>query len=152
MQNNSAGRRCGAVAAGLFLVMAVSGCGADESPSTEEPSVVMGESIAAETDASDQPVGEGAATEPAGEGDGEYVFGLERDNMVEVIESTYESRNAKARWEEDRLVVTMEGDAVEDYAGFTDCRVLTQLLNDGDLVTMEYPNGDIDCELALEDE
>lgn len=152
MQNNPVGRRCGVVAAVLFLVMAASGCGAEVSPAMEEPSVAVGESVAAETDSVEQQVGNGESSEPAGEGDGEYVFGLERDKMVEVVESTYGARNAKARWEDDRLVVAMEGDALEDDAGFTDCRVLTQLLNDGDLVTMEYPNGDIDCELALEDE
>lgn len=151
MRKNLVARPIATLAAVLLLAIGAGGCAADEAP-LDEPGVVVEESPRTGTDASVEPGADAEPTEPAEEGDGDYVFGLERDNMVEVIETTYEKRNAKARWEGDVFVVALEGDAEEDMAGFSDCRVLTQLLNEGDEVTIEYPNGNIECSDALADD
>ncbi len=151
MRNNSVVRSFGAMAAVVLLAFGAGGC-TTGGAAVDEPGVVVEESTRAGTDTSVEPVAEPESTQPASEGDGDYVFGLERDNMVEVIETTYEERKAKARWEGDVFVVALEGDAEEDMAGFSDCRVLTQLLNEGDGVTIEYPNGNIDCSDALADD
>lgn len=151
MRKSSVIRFIASLGAVVLLTIGAGGCSADEAV-VDETGIAVEESSQANTEATVQPVADAETTEPAPEGDGDYVFGLERDNMVEVVKKTYVERNAKARWEGNVFVVAIDGDAEEDMAGFSDCRVLTQLLNEGDEVTIEYPNGNIDCSDALDDD
>lgn len=84
-----------------------------------------------------------ATTIDAGEGD--YVFGVGRDSIAEAITTTFASSNAEAVWEGDTLVVTMDGDAEGAMAGFTECRVITEFVEEGDSVAIVYPNGRVEC-------
>ena len=68
-----------------------------------------------------------------------------QDQMLPAIEQTYSARNASARLEGDVVHVRMDGDASGAMAGFSDCRVLTQLVRDTESVVLEFPNGKIDC-------
>lgn len=68
-----------------------------------------------------------------------------QDQMLPAIEQTYAARNASARLEGDVVHVRMDGDAAGAMAGFSDCRVLTQLVRDHESVVLEFPNGTIDC-------
>lgn len=72
-----------------------------------------------------------------------------QDQMLTAIETTYSDRNAKARYEGDVVHIALDGDAEQDMAGFTDCRVFTQLVKEGESVVVEFPNGVIDCDDAL---
>lgn len=96
----------------------------------------------------EEPAGGGPATTiDAGEGD--YVFGLGRDSIAETVTETFSSNNAEALWEGDTLVVTMDGDAEGAMAGFTECRVITELVEEGDSVAIVYPNGRVECSEVL---
>ncbi|MEO7588626.1 MAG: hypothetical protein ABIS84_11435 [Arachnia sp.] len=86
---------------------------------------------------------------PVTEGGGDYAFGTERDEMATAIEAAFAARNATARWDGDVLVPSLDGDADEDMAAFSECRVLTQLLNEDDGAMVEFPNGKVDCADAL---
>ena len=65
--------------------------------------------------------------------------------MLPAIEQTFSARNASARLEGDVVHVRMDGDASGAMAGFSDCRVLTQLVRENESVVLEFPNGKIDC-------
>ncbi|GAB3597822.1 hypothetical protein CFAEC_11210 [Corynebacterium faecale] len=116
------------------LLFAMAGCGSDDSSGSEGVAV-------------DEPA---ITTEVQAAGPGEYVFGAERDQMLEAVERTYQSDNASATWEGDTMVVTVDGDATESVPVFSMCRVLTMLLNEDDLVVLQYPNGRVDCEEYLQ--
>ena len=86
-----------------------------------------------------------AATTPNGTDVAEAI----QAQMLPAIETTFAARNAKARLEGDVVHVRMDGDASAAMAGFSDCRVLTQLVRDTERVVLEFPGGDIDCTALL---
>lgn len=112
--------------------------------------VLLTTSCAVETpqeDAQGSGGGADAAQAPAGggDGDGEYAFGTDREQIAYSIEEAFSSKNAKARWEGDTLVLALDGDADKAIAGFTECRVLAELLTDDDVSAVEFPNGRVEC-------
>lgn len=130
-----------AAATGLVLGLAACSSGSD-----------AGDSAAGEPEGTvrvvEEPAGGGPATTiDAGEGD--YVFGLGRESIAETITETFSSNNAEAVWEGDTLVVTMDGDAEGAMAGFTECRVITEFVEEGDSVAIVYPNGRVECAEVL---
>ena len=124
------------------LVFALAGCGSDDSSGSQ--TVAVAEPAAA----TEQQTREDVAVVTADPGD--YAFGAERGQMAEAIERTYKSNDASATWEGNTMVVSIDGDATEVVGVTSLCRILTMLLNEDDLVALEYPNGRIDCEEALE--
>lgn len=84
-------------------------------------------------------------------GDGDYAFGTDRDQMATAIEAAFKSDNGKAKWDGDTLVLSIDGDATGTMAGFTQCRVLVQLLTEDDLSVIKFPNGEVLCEEVLAD-
>lgn len=119
------------------LLFTIAGCGSDDL-SGSEGVAVDGPAITTEVQAD----GGGTAVTA---GPGEYVFGAEREHMIEAVERTYQSDNASAAWEGDTMVITVDGDATELVPVVSMCRVLTMLLNEEDLVVLQYPNGRVDC-------
>ncbi|GEM_PF-6920316 len=96
-----------------------------------------------EKDDSAQPA---PGTNQEDEGNGEYAFGTDRDQIAYSIEQAFSSDNGKAHWEGDRLILSVDGDATATMAGFTQCRVLAQLLLETDSYSVSFPNGQIACE------
>ena len=78
-------------------------------------------------------------------GEGDYVFGLGRDSIVETVVDMFSSEHATAEWEGDTLVVTMDGNTEAPMAGWTECRVVTELVEPGDAVAFVFPNGRLEC-------
>lgn len=81
-------------------------------------------------------------------GDGDYAFGTDREQIAIAIEKGLASKNASARWEGDTLFLSMEGDA-EGLLVASDCRVVSELIVEGDFAVIEYPNGKVDCTEVL---
>lgn len=78
-------------------------------------------------------------------GEGDYVFGLGRDSIAETVADTFSSEHATAEWDGDTLVVTMDGNTEDPMAGWTECRVVTELVEPGDAVAFIFPNGRLEC-------
>lgn len=118
-----------AVAMTLPLLFFVSACGSDaESTGSDETASTENTSTAA----------------PA-ESDDEYAFGTDQDQIAQAIEEAFASQNGKTRWDGDTLVLSLEGDASGPIAGFTECRVLAELLKAEDKSVIEFSDGQVDC-------
>lgn len=72
-----------------------------------------------------------------------------RDGLVAGIEGAFKKRNAKARWEGDVMHVAMDGDAAKSMAGWTECRVIHQVVKEGQTGVLEFPNGTLQCTEVL---
>ena len=72
-----------------------------------------------------------------------------RANLVIAVEGTYSARHAKARWQGDTLHVRMDGKTNPIIPGWQECRVLTQLVKEGDSVVVEFADGALDCAQVL---
>lgn len=113
------------------LTVILTACGSDDSEAAVEEN---------STD-----VIEDSAEPAAAEVTGDYVFGLKKEQMIEVIEKSYATDNASATWDGDTMILTMDGDATADASVAIDCRVVTGMLNEEDFLIIEYPNGRVDC-------
>lgn len=135
--------RTGWLLAAAALTVSLSAC-ASETPAPDDIPGIGSEAPAeAETDAAGD-AGTGADTDAAG-GDGEYAFGTDRDQIAQAIEQAFGSQGGSAAWEGDTLVLTVDGDADSTMAGFSQCMVLAEILNEGDIPVVEFPNGRINC-------
>lgn len=76
--------------------------------------------------------------------------GNARAGLVAGVEAAFRERNAKARWDGEVMHVAMEGDAAKSMAGWTECRVIHQLVADGQSGALEFPNGTLQCTEVLE--
>lgn len=135
----------------MFRVMAVvagtslaASCSA--TPSAEQPPAVDAENLAEES--AEEPVSD---EHTEGDGDGDYAFGADRDQIATAIEAPFANRGGTARWEGDTLVLTLDDDGGGPIPGFTECRVLMDLLNEDDLSVIEFPDGRVDCAELLAD-
>ena len=72
--------------------------------------------------------------------------------IIPGIEAAFSDRNATGRWEGTVMHVKMTGDATTKMAGFSECRVLVQLLKEGQTAVVEFPNGTLQCTEVLSDE
>lgn len=122
-----------AIAASLGLSIALAACGKGEAP----PPAAAGAS--ASTPA---PSAGPSAPAPSAGGLSEAA----QQQMIPALEQTYKSRNAKARMEGKVMHVRMDGDASVPNAGWTDCRVISQLIRKEETAVLEFPNGTVDCE------
>lgn len=68
------------------------------------------------------------------------------------IEGAFASRNAKTRWKGQVIHVRMDGDASKSMAGWSECRVISHVLKDGQSSVLEFPNGTLECNAVLADE
>lgn len=123
----------GGIVAAASLVLGLAACGAE----TETPT--RGQEGAVEV------------VEESGSGgaEGDYAFGTNRDEIARAVSETYSTADATARWEGDTLVVSMDGDVDGALAGWTECRAVTQLVDEGDSVAIVYPNGRLECAEVL---
>ena len=118
------------------LTMAVTlGCGADSG---------NGESTAATTTAP-SPGSFDASNR-------EHVDEAIMAQIIPGIEAGFSDRNATGRWEGTVMHVKMSGDATTETAGFSECRVLVQLLKEGQTAVVEFPNGALQCSEVLNDD
>ena len=92
---------------------------------------------------------EGIAVDTLKGGDGDYAFGTERDDIATAVEAAFSTKNATARWDGDRLVLALDGDIDALMPGFKECRVLSHILLETDVASIEFPNGSVTCEEAL---
>ena len=97
---------------------------------------------------SDRP-GSESATPSATSATGDNAVDVDRDTMVKAITAAFASDGGSARWDGDTLVLSVDGDADDPMAGFTQCRVLSELLAADDASAVEFPNGRIDCDDVL---
>lgn len=133
--------RAGIAALALGFVLTTTACAGESGTQTApEP--------AAPTEPAD---GSGDAADGDDDSDGEYAFGTDRDEIAYSIEQAFITQNGKARWEGDTLVLAIDGDADGAIAGFTECRVLLELLQEDDASIIEYPNGQVACADVLGD-
>lgn len=121
------------------LMIVLSACGSSVSDAGD-----------AETDVSAPP--SKTSDEAPAQGDGKYAFGTDRDQIAAAIEGGFKSSNGKARWEGDTLVLAVDGSINSMMPGYTECRVLSELLEPEDLSEIEYPDGRIACVDALAEE
>lgn len=90
----------------------------------------------------------GTGKDPAfSDADG-YAFGVDREQLAEAVGKAF--KDASATWQGDTLVLSVDGDATSNMAGFGECRVLAELLKEGDLSEIEFPNGRVDCAEVLD--
>lgn len=68
-----------------------------------------------------------------------------RAQLLPGIEAAYASRKAKAWLDGGVVHVRMEGDVSANRAGWSECRMVTQLISKDQRVIIEFPNGAIDC-------
>lgn len=80
---------------------------------------------------------------------GDYAFGAGREDIARAIEKAFSSQNAKATWEDDLFVLSVDGDAEGAMAGYMQCQTLTHLLNEEDVTAIQFPNGRVMCVDAL---
>lgn len=127
--------RAGIAALALGFVFTTTACAGDSGAST-----------APEPAAPSAPAGDpDDAAETGDDGEDEYAFGTDRDEIAYSIEQAFTTQNGKARWEGDTLVLAIDGDAGGTLAGFTECRVLLELLKEDDASVIEFPNGQVAC-------
>lgn len=119
----------------LGLTACSSGSDVDPAPAGQEGPVGVVEEVP----------GDGSPPTTIDAGEGDYVFGVGRDSIAEAVAETYSSENATAEWEGDTLVVTMDGNTEDPLAGWTECRVVTGLVEEGDAVALIFPNGRLEC-------
>ena len=131
-----------AAAASLALGLAACGSGSDENQTSADQDETV--AVIEEAPGDDSP----PVVIDAGEGD--YTMGLGRESIAEAIAETYAGENATTAWEGDTLVVTMDGDAEAPMAGWGECRVVTQFVEEGDSVALVFPNGRLECSEVLE--
>ncbi len=145
MRRSLTGTALSVLAMAMLLTACANGDGDTSNGAGAEPGGQnASDSNSADTDSEDQS-GEQA------EGDG-YAFGVDKAAMATAIEKAFSSKNGKATWEdESTLVLSIDGDAESGMAGFTQCRVLLELLNDDDVSYIEFPNGRLACAEVLAD-
>lgn len=80
---------------------------------------------------------------------GDYAFGTDRDQIAEAVERAFSTQSGTARWEGDTLVLSLDGEVQGPSAGFTECRVLDGLLQEGDGKVVEFADGRVDCAEVL---
>lgn len=73
------------------------------------------------------------------------AYGSTRDEIAFAVSKAFENDNGKATWEGDTLVLALDGDAEAMMAGFTQCRVLNEILGEDDASVVAFPNGRVDC-------
>lgn len=137
--------RAGLVVAAASLALGLTAC-ASESDATGAVPAVAGSASAVPVDSTP----DAASGVDAGEAD--YAFGTGRDTIAQAIEAAYSTTGGQAGWEGDTLVLGVDGDATEAMAGFSQCRVVTQMLNEGDAAAIEFPNGRVECADVLNDD
>lgn len=125
--------RTSLVSAVAALALATGACSNDSGEATPNPP------------AAEQPTQESGDTGTTDAGQGDYAFGTNRDQITEAIVTTYSSSNAKGRWDGNTFILSIEGDAEGVLAGFSECRVVAEMLQEDDSVIIEYPNGQVDC-------
>lgn len=143
--------RAGLIAtAAAGLVLGLSACGSD---SDGDPGSGAGDSEAAGQEGVvgvvEEDPGDGSPRTTIDAGEGDYAFGVGRDSIAEAVAQTYSSQNATAEWEGDTLVVTMDGDTEGPMAGWSECRVVTELVEEGDAVAFVFPSGRLECAEVL---
>ncbi len=89
------------------------------------------------------------AAEPAELG-GDYAFGLDRDAIADTVAETFASSGGSAQWEGDALVLSIEGHADDSLTVHRTCRVLAELVAEGDQVVIAFPDGRVGCAEVLE--
>lgn len=85
----------------------------------------------------------------SGSGSGDYAFGTDREDISKAIEVAFSTQDGKVSWSGDTLTLAVSGDASSPLAGFTECRVLQELLNEGDKAIVQYPDASFECESLL---
>lgn len=132
--------RSGLAVSAAALLFALSACAAAEAPGAPPADGQgTGGQSAVEPGSSDDVVG----------GDGDYAFGTDRDQIAFSIGKAFSTKNGSARWDGDTLVLSVDGDVDDPLAGFTECRVMKDLLTESDLSAVEYPNGRVECSDVL---
>lgn len=127
--------RTGLIAAAATLALLVTSCAGGTGDEGGGPAAEPGDSGAVEA----------TPAAPAAEDEDGYAFGTDRDQIATAIEEAFATKNGKTRWEGDTLVLAVTGDASTAMAGFTECRVLSGLLLEGDASVVEFPNGQVAC-------
>ncbi len=118
--------RAGVTAAMATMALLVGACGGSDSAAKDAPT-----------------------SSKKSSGTGDYAFGTDRDQMGEAIERAFATQDGKVRWDGDLLILSVDGDADEAMAGFTECRVLASLLKEDDQTAIKFPNGQVDCSTLL---
>lgn len=106
------------------LLLGSTACSSSPAPSKEAPS--------AETSAPKASAGEAPASG-------------NRSGVITLAEASFQAFNGEARWEDDTLVVALDGDANEELDASFACGILQEFLEDGEQARLEFPNGAVDC-------
>lgn len=135
------------LAATTIVLLGAAACSSDEEPADNEGGDV---DSAVDVNADNAAGDDAAADADSGGGatpglDGDYSFGLGKESMPGVFESTFSSDNAKARWDGDTMIIELEGDA-ESTKAVINCSAVSSFLLEGDSLEFHYPNGVVECD------
>lgn len=131
--------RAGGAALVLALALAVTGCGSDNSADSAPPANAPADQQ--DGDAAKKIIIEGAK---GPDGKEERVFGIDEDQVVETVEQTLQSQNAKASWDGTTMRVELDG-STEDITAGIPCSAVEALLKDGEEAVLVYGDGEVRC-------
>lgn len=140
------------IATTAALLLVLTGCATEDSNAGGASDEATVNQEATTTESSETETAEAGAPDEVTGGDGDYAFGTDKDQIATAIESAFSGENGKARWEGDVLILSVDGDANEEMAGFTQCRVLSHIVLEDDITRIEFPNGSVECAEVLDDE
>lgn len=123
--------RCGtAIVLALIGAIGLASCASE--PEASEPQPAVEEQIEEQQhdDGSDDDASSGVT---------------DRSGVIMLVESQYAAFDAAARWDDDTLVVTMEGDADDELEWRAVCSLLEGLTGGLNDAQVEFPNGTHDC-------
>lgn len=132
----SVGARALALVCGVLLLV---GCAGADAPAAGQDAPNPAQASESE------PVSPEPVSPEAPSLDGDYAYGLDRDAIAEAITETYASSGGQARWEDEALVLSMDGSTEDALTAHRTCRVVTELVNEGDEVVIEFPDGRVEC-------
>lgn len=140
----------GAVFALVFFAAACDdgAAGQTNSPGTQgsaTPSVAAGAGEATPSTDAGADGSDPASSKPQAGGSGEYMSGLDRQAITEVIEKTFSSDNAVASWDGDTLTLKLDAEITGPLSGIAECGALSSMLLPTDSVILEFTNGEVDC-------
>lgn len=137
------------IVAAAAIVLTTSACSADADPVQDLAAHGTTQAPAAQADTDTAPedvldVLDDALAGPDDDGHDDRVFGATEDMVIQAVESTFESDNAKAEWAGSTLRVSMDGSADSPTASLP-CMALEALLADGEDAVIVFSDGELVC-------
>ncbi|MGF3057458.1 hypothetical protein [Microbacterium sp. YY-01] len=132
-----------AVVAAFVLAFTATGCAA-EAPVSPKADADSGAVTSEQAPEEVVEVLNDALSGPDADGDDDRAFGATREMVIEAVEKTFKSKNARATWDDTILRVELDG-SVDDPVASLPCSALEALLADGEAAVIVFEDGDLIC-------